>query len=172
MSGDKRGVRIGYDSPVLYRYLMDLEIDGVERGHLADAIEDEDFPLSDAMGADELDARIRSGRLAIDAEMEERLEWFGRTIEILSIYLSTYVTGLEIAESRDESGTRDQVEVLKYVGRKGEVIAVPVTWTVAFPSGEIEPGEEDEGWLERNWSALPRWAQDAYRLKFPMLRRL
>lgn len=155
---------------VVYRYLMDLEIDGVDRGHLADAIEDEDFPLADAMGAEELDARIRAGRLAIDAETDERLEWFARTIEILSIYLSTYVTGLEIAESREDGERR--VEVLKYAGRRGEVIAVPLTWSVAFPSGEIEPGEEDEAWLEKNWSALPRWAQDAYRLKFPMLRRL
>lgn len=157
---------------MLYRYLMDLEIDGVERGHLADAIEDEDFPLADAMGAEELDARIRSGRLAIDAETEDRLPWFAQTIEILSIYLSTYVTGLEIAESRDASGTRDGVEILKYVGRKGDVIAVPLEHTIAFPSGEIEPGEEDVTHLEKNWSALPRWAQDAYRLKFPLLRRL
>lgn len=155
-----------------YRYMLDLEIDGVERGHVADAIEDEDFPLGDVLGWDVLDEQIRSGRVVWNVETEERVPWFGKVIEVLSVYVTSYVTGVEVAESRDESGTRDGLELLKYVGRKGEVIAVPLTHTVAFPSGVITPGAEDLEHLEKNWEALPRWAQDAYRLKFPELRRL
>ena len=37
---------------------------------------------------------------------------------------------------------------------------------------EITAGPEDLAYLQAHFGELPRWAQDAYRLKFPELRRL
>lgn len=153
------------------QYLLDLEIDGTESNHLADAIEDEPFPLTDLIGIEAVQAQIRDGRLLFETQSDERLPWFKDAIEILSVYVSSYVTGIELLQTHDEDGKR-HIEILKYVGRKGDVIAVPLTHTIEFPSGDIVPGHEDIGHLEKNWTALPRWAQDAYRLKFPVLRRL
>ncbi|MBK6684745.1 MAG: hypothetical protein IPG45_09745 [Deltaproteobacteria bacterium] len=155
-----------------YRYLLELDIPGSEAGHLIDALEDEPFPPRELLGEAELNRRIRDGELHFEHVSPERLGWFGEALATLSVYLSTYVTGLEIAEARDERGTRTHLEILKHAARKGERIAVPLTYQIAQPSGELEPGDEDLRHLNKVWSTLPRWAQDAYRLKFPELRRL
>ena len=153
-----------------YRYMLDVEIDGSERSHLIDALEDEPFALRDVLGEAQLNALIKEGTLRFDAETEAPLPWFGADIEILSVYLSSYIYGLEIVESRPEG--KRQIELLKHIGRRGERIAVPLTHTVEFPSGDITPGEEDLDYLQANWQKLPRWAQDGFRIKFPILRRL
>jgi hypothetical protein len=157
---------------VLYRYLLHQEIDGSDAEHLMHALEDEEFPIRELIGEREMNARIKGGELAFDAESEERLPWFGNCIRTISVYISEYVIGLELAEGRNAEGSRVQVEVQKYVGRRGDLIAVPMTHSIGFPSGEISVGEEDVAYLTAHWGELPRWAQDAYRLKFPLLRRL
>lgn len=155
-----------------YRYLFEVDVAGAERGHLIDALEDEVFPPRDLLGEAELNRRIQEGELHFEHVSPERQGWFGEALATLSVHLSQYVTGLEVAEVRDERGARTHLEVLKHAARRGERIAVPLTYTVAFPSGEIEPGDEDLSHLTRVFGTLPRWAQDAYRLKFPELRRL
>lgn len=127
--------------------------------------------MREVLGEAQMLAQIDAGELRFDVETEERLPWFTQAVEVLSVHLSEYIYGLEIAEDRDGDGKR-QVEILKYIGRRGDVIAVPLTHTIEFPSGEISPGHEDVDWLAANWSALPRWAQDGFRIKFPELRRL
>ena len=153
-----------------YRYQLEHEIDGSDQGHLIDALEDEEFALFEAMGEDEVNRQIKDGKLEYRAETTERLPWFRDVISVLSVHLSEYIYGFELAEDR-ESGKRS-VEILKYIGRRGDVIAVPLTYTIEFPSGEVTPGLEDTNWLEANWTSLPRWAQDGFRIKFPPLRRL
>jgi hypothetical protein len=152
-----------------YRYLLSHEIEGSDQNHLIDALEDEEFALFDELGEDVVNAQIREGKIEFAKETESRLPWFREVISVLSVHLSEYIYGLEVAEDR-ESGRR--IEILKYIGRRGDVIAVPLTYTIEFPSGEITPGLEDTGWLESNWAKLPRWAQDGFRIKFPPLRRL
>jgi hypothetical protein len=153
-----------------YHYRLAHEVDGSDQSHLIDALEDEEFALFEEMGEDAVNQQIRSGELKFEKETNERLGWFRDVIAVLSIHLSEYIYGLEIAEDR-ETGKR-HVEILKYIGRKGDVIAVPLVYTIEFPSGEITPGLEDTQWLETNWKLLPRWAQDGFRIKFPPLRRL
>ena len=153
-----------------YRYLLDVDIEGSERGHLIDALEDEPFELRRVMGESQMNAQIKEGRLQYDELTTERLPWFGSVIEILSVYLNSYIYGLEMVETRVHG--KRTIELLKHIGRKGERIAVPLTHTIEFPSGEITPGDEDLDYLEQNWAKLPRWAQDGFRIKYPVLRRL
>src|SRR5688572_29923579 len=122
------------------------------------------------MGEDVVNAQIRDGNLLFQSETTERLPWFRDVISVLSIHLSEYIYGLELAEDRE--GGKRRVEILKYIGRRGDVIAVPLTYTIEFPSGDVTPGLEDTNWLEANWTKLPRWAQDGLRIKIPPLRRL
>jgi hypothetical protein len=157
---------------VAYRYLLEHDVDGSDAEHLIDALEDEDFPIREIIGEARMVAQIREGQLRFDVESNERLPWFPDCMRVMSVYLSEYIVGLEIAAGRNKEGSRVEVEIKKYVGRRGDLVAVPLTHTIAFPSGEIKPGAEDIGWLERHWDELPRWAQDAYRIKFPELRRL
>lgn len=153
-----------------YRYLLDVEIDGSERGHLIDALEDEPFELRNILGEAQMNAQLKEGRLLYDGDATERQPWFGEVIEVLSVYISSYIYGLEMAETRVDG--KRTVELLKHIGRRGERIAVPLTHTIEFPSGEITPGDEDLDYLEANWAKLPRWAQDGFRIKYPVLRRL
>jgi hypothetical protein len=155
-----------------YRYLLELDIEGSERSHLIDALEDEELPLRELLGEDVMVAQIKDGELHFEHESPTPLAWFPEALATLSVYLSSYVIGLEIAETRDERGTRTGLEVMKHAARRGERIAVPLQYRLAYPSGELEPGDENLQHLEKVWATLPRWAQDAYRLKFPELRRL
>lgn len=155
---------------IAYRYLLEQEIDGSDIEHLIDALEDEDFPIREVLGEREMNAAIRESTLRFDHPSDTPLPWFGECLRVLSIYLSEYIIGLEFAEGRNAAGFRVEVEVRKYAACRGDLIAVPMKHNVDFKSGEIEVSEEDVPWLRTNWPNLPRWAQDAYRLKFPELR--
>jgi hypothetical protein len=157
---------------VLYRYLLQQDIDGSDAEHLVHAIEDEEFPIREIIGEKTMVEQIKEGMLSFDYESNERLPWFGESIRTMSVYISEYIIGLEFAEGRNAEGSRIAVEIRKYVGRRGDLISVPLTHSIAFPTGEISPGPEDIRYLETHWQELPRWAQDAYRIKFPELRRL
>ena len=148
----------------VFRYLLELEIPGTERGHLADALEDEDFALREILGEDQLNRQIRDGVLSFDAEADEKQLWFREVIECLSVYLSTYVTGFEV---RSEVGGIPE-RVLKYVGRRGEVLLVPLD--IETVEHGVGRATEDVQYLKSHWDSFPRWAQDGYRLKFNELR--
>lgn len=155
-----------------YRYLLRHEVDGSDQSNLIDSLEDEVFPIREILGEAVMNAAIKEGVLNFDHESDTRLGWFADCFEVLSVHLSEYIIGLEIAEGRNAEGSRVQVELRKFAGCRGNVITVPMKHRIEFPSGEITPTEEDVDYLRDNWSTLPRWAQDAYRLKFPELRRL
>lgn len=157
---------------VVYRYLFDLEVDGSDAEHLIDALEDEEFPMREILGEREMNTMIRESALHFDQESHAPLKWFGESLRVLSIYLSEYIIGLEFAEGRNAAGFRVEVEIRKYAARRGDLIAVPLRHSVDFKTGEISAGEEDIGYLIKHWNELPRWAHDAYRLKFPELRAL
>lgn len=157
---------------IAYRYLLDQEIDGSDIEHLIDSLEDEEFPIREELGEKEMNQAIRDGVLRFDHTGDAQLHWFGECLRVLSIYLSEYIIGLEIAEGRNAAGFRVQVEIRKHAACRGDLIAVPLKHTIDFKSGEIAPGEEDVAYLTKHWVELPRWAQDAYRIKFPELRLL
>jgi hypothetical protein len=157
---------------VAFRYLLEQEIDGSDIEHLIDSLEDEEFPIREIVGEQEMVAMIREGTLRFDFPTDDQVPWFGECLRVLSIYLSEYCIGLEFAEGRNAEGSRVAVEVRKWVGCRGDLIAVPLRHKIEFPSGDIAPGDEDLSYLTEHWKELPRWAQDAYRLKFPELRRL
>jgi hypothetical protein len=157
---------------VAYRYLLEQEIDGSDIENLIDSLEDEEFPIREALGEREMNAAIREGVLRFDVTTDHQLMWFGECLRTLSVYLSEYIIGLEVAEGRNAAGFRIEVEIRKYAGCRGDLIAVPLLHTVDFKSGDIAPGLEDVSYLKTHWKELPRWAQDAYRIKFPELRLL
>lgn len=157
---------------IAYRYLLELEIEGSDIENLVDSLEDEEFPIREVVGERAMNAMIREGLLRFDHASDEVLSWFGECMRVLSIHLSEYIIGLELAEGRNAAGFRIEVEIRKYVGCRGDLIGVPMKHAIDFKSGEIEPTEEDVGWLKAHWGELPRWAHDAYRLKFPELRLL
>ena|SRR5688572_4313695 len=157
---------------IAYRYLLDQEIDGSDIENLIDSLEDEEFPIREILGEAEMNAAIRDGTLHFDHASDAPLPWFGDCMRVLSIYLSEYIVGLELAEGRNAAGFRVEVEIRKYVGCRGDLIGVPLRHSIDFQSGEITPGLEDVRYLTEHWNELPRWAQDGYRLKFPELRLL
>ena len=154
-----------------YLYLIDLEINPSEVSHLNDALEDESFPIRDILGDAELKERIKSGRFVFSADTSQRYLWFRESIQCLSIYVSTYVRGIEVEENFDGQGERLRTKVYEYVGRRGELLIVPLDYTID-EEGVINPGKARVSYLEANWNDLPRWAQDGYRLSFPELRDL
>lgn len=157
---------------IAYRYLLAQEIDGSDIENLIDSLEDEEFAIREVLGEAEMNARIRAGLLSFDHPSDVPLPWFGECLRVLSVYLSEYIRGLELAEGRNHADIRVEFEVRKWIARTGELIAVPMVPKIDFATGEVSPGEEDLRYLEAHWPELPRWAQDGYRLKFPELRRL
>jgi hypothetical protein len=155
----------------VYRYLLDQEIDTAEPDRLVEVLASEPFPLRDALGAEELSAQLRRGLLHFEHEGPTRLDWFGDCVRRISGLLALYVVGLESVEQQDGRAPAS-VQISKYLGRRGELLVLPVTYTVELASGAVKPGHEDVGYLEQHWANLPRWAKDAFRLKFPELKRL
>ena len=156
---------------VNFLYLLELEINGSEAGHLNDALEEEEFPMRDVLGESELKSQIASGQLSFLAESTERFLWYREAVQCLSAFVSTYVRGIEVLERFDETGGRTSTKVLQYVGRRGEFIVVPLEYEID-DDGIISPGDVRLSYLQENWGELPRWAQDGYRLRFPELRAL
>lgn len=120
---------------ISYRYLVEHEVDGSDRSNLIDSPEDEVFPIRERLGEAAMNAQIRDGTLRFDAQSEVPLPWFPDCLEVLSVHLSEYITGLDLAEGRNAEGIRVQVELRKYAGRRGDVIAVPLTHEIDFRRG-------------------------------------
>src|SRR5919205_849892 len=95
---------------IAYRYLLQQEIDGSDIEHLIDSLEDEEFPIREALGEREMNAAIREGELVFDVTVDHQLKWFGDCLRVLSIYLSEYIIGIELAEGRNAAGFRVEVE--------------------------------------------------------------
>src|SRR6266513_1312283 len=115
-----------------YRYLLQHSISGEDLEALTSGLEDErEFRLAELAGAAPLAQMLKDGELDIDVETGERFFAFGGAIEILSVYLPEYVSGIEIVEELDIGLKRTRIECWRYVGRKGELITVPMQYALS-----------------------------------------
>jgi hypothetical protein len=146
-----------------FRYLLEHSIAGEDMEPLRSGLEDEGgFRLQELVGRDVLEKMLDEGELEIDALVNERFFAFGPSIEILSVYLPEYVIGVEVAETLDHGLNRRRVECFRYIGRKGELVTVPLEYAVSLDR-EIVPGHEDLSRLRQMWRELPTWARVAYK---------
>jgi hypothetical protein len=152
-----------------YRYLLRHSIAGEDLEPLTSGLEDESgFRLGEVVGVPEVARMIAEGELDVDVQTTERFFAFGGAIEILSVYLPEYVSGVEIVEEFDVGLRRTRIECWRYIGRQGELIAVPLEFALTL-TREIVAGKEDVRALRAMWRELPQWARDAYKLTFDEL---
>lgn len=146
-----------------FRYVLQHSIAGEELESLRSGLEDEGgFRLHELVGKGSLEKMLDEGELEIDAWVNERFFAFGPGIEILSVYLPEYVIGVEVAETLDHGLNRRRVECYLYIGRRGELVTVPLEYAVSLDR-EIVPGQEDLPRLRQLWRELPTWARVAYK---------
>ncbi len=154
------------------RYLMDHEVDAMDLEPLRSGLEDErEFALAALVGERALAEMLRDGMLRFDVTRPEPFAAFAKCIEILSVYLPEYVSGIEILEALDAAGRRRSVACWRHIGRSGELARVALDHAVSV-GREIVPGGEDVAALRAGWKDLPRWARDAFKLTYPELRDL
>jgi hypothetical protein len=149
-------------------YKLHLEIHPTDAAVLRDALEDEPFGLRKRMGAAALNRMIEAFDIHIDSTSAERWEDFEKDIEILSIYLSEYISGTEIQVEPTKGAPI--LHAWKIVGRRGEVVRLELE--ASWDGKEVVLGEEEIGPLEKRWASFPEWVRDAMRLKHPHLREL
>jgi hypothetical protein len=146
-----------------YRYLLEHSIAGEDLEALRSGLEDEPhFRLQELVGKGPLERMLEEGELAIDVAAGARFYAFGPSIEILSVYLPEYVIGVEVAETLDHGLNRRRVECFRYIGRRGELVTVPLEYALSLER-EIVPGTEDLPRLRQMWHQLPTWARVAYK---------
>src|SRR5260221_9072065 len=152
-----------------FRYVMNVEVDAMDLEPLQSGLEDEPgFQLGRLVGEKELGAMLADGELRFDLTVEARFHDFGACLEVLSVYLSEYLSGVEVVEELDGAGRRASVRCWRYVGRRGELIKVPLEHAISM-GREVVPGREDVSALREMWPGLPQWARDAYKLTFDEL---
>ncbi len=152
-----------------YRYLLDHPISQEDLESLQSGLEDEtDFRLAELVGKDDLARMLDRAHLLFDITVGQRFFAFGGAMEVLSVYLPEYVSGVEIVEELDHGLRRSRVECWRYVGRQGELLTVPLTFAVGLDR-EIIAGKEDTAALRKLWRELPQWARDAYKLTYDEL---
>jgi hypothetical protein len=148
---------------------MDLEIDAMDLEPLASGLEDEpSFCLPALVGKDAFAHMLELSRLEFDARAKDRFHGFGESLSVISVYLSEYVSGVEIVEELDASGRRSSVRCWRYIARRGELVKVPLEHAIGMDR-EVVPGLEDVAALRAMWPDLPQWARDAYKLTFDEL---
>jgi hypothetical protein len=152
-----------------YRYLLEHEVDGMEVEALNSGLEDErGFDLAALVGAEPLAEQLAAGMIQVDVARPERFDSFATCLEILSIYMSEYISGVEVAEDLDATGRRRGVRCWRYVARRGEVIKVPLHWALDLER-QVVPGGEDLDALRVMWPTLPQWARNSYKLTYDEL---
>ena len=146
-----------------YRYLLEHSIAGEDLEALRSGLEDEQgFRLHELVGHAPLEAMLVEGELAIDTSVTDRFFAFGPCIEILSVYLPEYVFGVEVAETLDHGLKRRRIECYRYIGRRGELVTVPLEYALSLER-EIVPGHEDLSRLREMWHELPTWARVGFK---------
>jgi hypothetical protein len=141
-----------------WRYLLKVHIPGTEAAILRDALDGEAFGLRDRLGADELERQIEGFELAVDRMAGARWDDFAHDIEVLSLYLTDDVSGIEIQVGEELRGWR-------LIGHRGEVVRleIEVAWD---ESGQVvELGSEIVAALAKRWSELPDWIKEGMRAK-------
>ena len=157
----------------VWRYRLDLAVEGSDRANLVDALEGEDLGLFDAMPREEAYGALRSGRLLWTAQGEAPRPSFPADLAAISAYLFQPVRGLEVAERHVSETASDDVRAWKVVALRGEWVKVPLV-VAATPDGvfAVDLDREDLEVVRARWGAYPRWFLDAMRRKHPVLRDL
>lgn len=152
-----------------YRYILRHTVSSEDRETLESALEDEPgFRLGELAGADAIAEMLRALELEVDVTRSQRFFGFGPSIEAMSVYLPEYVSGVEVVEERDALGRTSRIECWRYIGRRGELLVVPLLYALT-PEREVVPGTEDVSRLRAQWPQLPLWARNAYKLTYAEL---
>jgi len=157
----------------VWRYHLDLAVEGADRQNLPDALEAEDLDLFREVARPDAYAAIRAGRLRYDGAREEPAPGFARDLSILSLYLFQVVRGLEVAERYAKEDVTDDVRAWKVLARHGEWVKVPlVVEQDAEGRFVVDPDQEDLDVIRARWTSYPTWFHDGMRRKHPTLRAL
>lgn len=153
-----------------WEYHLEVEIDSDDVGTLCDALPDERLVLTDLLGWDELERRIRSGRLVYDVRHDGRLPEIEEDVRVFSIYLSQYIVAREYQVEPTQGAP--VLRGWKIVGRLGETarLELDLAWDVRAQA--VVDRDEDVRAAARRWADLPPWLQDALRTKHPRLQAL
>jgi hypothetical protein len=157
----------------VWRYRIDLPVEGTDRQNLPDALEAEDLDLYRDMPREEVARALRAGRLRYDAAREEPAPAFAGDLATISAYLFQPVRGLEVAERYAAEGETDDVRAWKVVALRGEWVKVPLG-VARDEEGRfvVDLEAEDLEVVRARWATYPRWFQDGMRRKHPALRAL
>lgn len=157
----------GDNSKHHYRYRMQVDVEPVDARMLRDALEDEPFGLRERYGMAEIERQITDFELVVDTSSMERWDDFQSDLEILSVYLSQYVTGHEIEVVPTRGAPL--LKAWKLVACRGESVRLDcdVLWDPREGRVDLH-GENLEAVVDR-WSDLPEWLRNALRLKYPKL---
>src|SRR5688572_13897677 len=155
----------------VWRYRIDLPVEGSDRGGLVDALEAEDLGIFRDLPRAEVYRAIGAGHLRYDAAHEEREGRFPGDLAILSLFLFQVVRGLEIAERYVSETSTDAVSAWKVLARRGEWVRVPLV-VASLGGGEFSVDEDIENLdaVRAGWKTFPLWFQDGMRRKHPTLR--
>lgn len=150
---------------VRHCYYLQLPVEGLDRGNLPDALEDEELPLTDLVPLAEVCRQVREGEFTFLHEGEERLREFGKNLEVFSVYLPQVVRGFHL-EIESEGDSEKLLSAEKWLGVKGEVVALPLRLPDSLDPSDLDPEADDLDYLRREWANLPRWVQDGMRRKW------
>lgn len=147
-----------------WRYIVRIHVPGTEAAILRDALEGEPVGLATRLGEGELERQIRELEIDVDEVSDERWDDFARDLEIMSLYLTSNVEGIEI-----QIDDGPELRGFELIARRGEVVRleVEVGWNAQEQSLVI--GEEKLDALESQWSSLPDWIRTAMLAKHPEL---
>jgi hypothetical protein len=141
-----------------WRYLLNVHIPGTEASIVRDALEGESFGLRDELGAGELERQIDSFEVAVDRLSQERWDFFESDIQLLSLFLTHDVDGIEICIGEELTGWR-------IVGHRGEVVRLEIE-VARDASGQVgEIGGYVVAALKKRWKDLPDWIKENLRSK-------
>jgi hypothetical protein len=153
----------------VHRYVVEQEVEPAAVDAVLALLDDPGAPV-ERSGRAALEAAVRRGLLALDARRDGPVPAFDGWIRALSRVLDLHVSGVEVVEPGRGADAGPTV-ARRHLARRGELVTVDLTWSTDLASGSARPGPEDLDALRERWGALPRWARDAFQLKFPELRR-
>lgn len=157
----------------VWRYHLELAVNGSDRANLADALEAEELDLFQDLPRDEASAAIRDGRLRYDAVRAEPAPAFPADLSVLSLYLFEIVRGIEVAERYAAENVTDDVRAWKVLANRGTWVKIPLdVGRTAEGAYVVDADREDLEVVRARWAHYPRWFQDGMRRKHPSLRAL
>jgi hypothetical protein len=154
-----------------WRYHLELEVEGLDRQNLVDALEVEELGLFQDLPREDAYKEILAGRLQYAAARTDPAPGFPRDLSVLSLYLFQVVKGLEVAERYAAENVTDDVRAWKIVARRGEWVKLPLV-VEKDDQGRfvVDADREDLEVMRARWGHYPLWFQDGMRRKHPSLR--